>query len=110
MECGCKSKFTRGATPTHTFKLPDEVDTSAIKNLTITYNQYGETIIKLDKDKVQIGEHDIQYMLSQSDTLKFAAGGDVEIQVKIMLNVGTVLVSQIMRVSVENVLDAEVML
>ena len=35
----------RGTTPTHIFKLP--IDTSTIRQLRITYVQYGKTVLEV---------------------------------------------------------------
>lgn len=96
----------RGSTPTHTFNL--SIDTSTISKLRLTYQQLGNTLEKTEKD-VLIETGKISYTLSQKESLSFSAGSSVGIQIKILTKVGTVLISPIMSLAIEQAYNSEVL-
>lgn len=96
----------RGSTPTHTFNL--SIDTSTIKRLRLTYVQYGNMLEKTEDD-VTISEGKISYTLTQEESLAFSENSTVGIQIKILTNVGTVLVSPVMTLTIEQAYNTEVL-
>lgn len=97
----------QGTTPTHIFKLP--IDTSTIRQLRITYAQYGKTVLEATEADVTKTGHEIRYRLSQADTLKFKVPEAVALQIKLLTEDGSVMASRIMTLTVEKILNTEVL-
>ena len=113
------SSFTRATTPTHIFTLPLAIDT--IRRCRVTYSQCGVNVLTrdvgievddssgmIDLSKAGDNETMLTVKLSQTDTVKFADGRDVEIQVRVFTASGDALASEIICVSVNKILDDEV--
>ena len=107
--------MTRGTTPTHTFTLPDNLKTATLSALYITYAQRGKTVLEKTLSDVMINNGVITCTLTQADTLKFEVldqhcGCDkVAIQVRMKTSDGTAMASDIMRISVQDILkDGEI--
>lgn len=105
----------RGTTPTHTFTLPNDLKALTISTLYITYAQYGKTVLEKTLEDVKITDGVITCTLTQADTLAFKVvdqycGGDkVDIQVRLKTYDGVVMASDIMRISVQDILkDGEI--
>lgn len=96
----------RGSTPTHTFNL--SIDTTLISKLRLTYIQYGTVLEKTEND-VTIGEGSISYTLTQEESLAFSENSTVGIQIKILTNVGSVLISPVMSLTIEQAYNTEVL-
>ncbi len=99
----------RGTTPTHTFEVP-QIDTSYIKELRITYVQSCNTVLEKDESDVTMGDHLIKLTLTQEETLRFNDKLYVGVQLKVLMDDGSVLASQIMRFNVGKILNEEVLL
>lgn len=99
----------RGTTPTHTFEVP-QIDTSHIRELRITYVQFNNTVLEKDESEVTMSEHLIELTLTQEETLRFNDKLSVSIQLKVLMDDGSVLASRIMQMSVEKILCEEVLL
>lgn len=97
----------RGTTPTHTFRL--SIETSSIIEVRITYVQLGKTVIEKTEEDVRMGEKSISLTLTQEESLKFRAGSEVEVQLKVLTNVGTVLASPVISLNVDKILNTEVL-
>lgn len=99
----------QGTTPTHVFTLP--IDTSTISQLRITYIQGGTVVLdaKENDDNVTMEDNIIKYRLNQEDTLKFNSSEMVLLQLKVLTSEGDVMASKIMRLSVEKILNTEVL-
>lgn len=97
----------RGTTPTHIFKLP--IDTSTIRQLRITYAQYGKTVLEVTEANVTMVDQEVRYRLSQEDTLQFKLPAQVEVQIKVMTVDSNVMASPVMTLNVEKVLNTEVL-
>ena len=96
--------MNRGTTPTLTFTF-DEIDHSTIVVAELTIQQNYKNVIVRNLEK----SNDIFYInLSQEDTLKFS-NGICRLQVKFKLNDGNVVVTDILQLSVTDILHAEVM-
>lgn len=96
-----------GTTPTHTFKLP--FNTKVIKELKITYAQDGQ--IKLEK-KIQdctLNEDEVSIKLTQEETFLFDAIKNIEVQMRILTQVGDALSSDIRIIGAKRCLDSEVL-
>lgn len=97
----------RGSTPTHTFQLP--MPASSLTKIRITYSQFGRTVLEKREADVSSEENTIKVTLKQEETLKFKWNEDAKIQVKVLTNIGTVLLSRIFTVNVHDVLNTEVL-
>ena len=107
--------MTRGTTPTHTFTLPDNLKTSTLSAVYITYAQRGETVLEKTLEDVKITDGVLTCTLTQADTLKFEVlnqhcGCDkVNIQVRIKTSDGVAMASDIMPVPIRDILkDGEI--
>ena len=96
-----------GTTPTHTFKLPSQIDGSDISALRITYEQGGKIVLQKEKNECTVSEHSIVVKLSQDESLLFSSNVPIRIQVKVLTTGDNVLVSKVIEKSVYVVLDKE---
>lgn len=96
-----------GTTPTHRFTLP--FDTKTITAVEITYCQNGKVILQKFEDECEMSGRVISVTLSQEDTFEFQSGVNVEIQIRLMDDTGTVSASDIMRVTCQKCLSDEVL-
>ena len=97
----------RATTPTHTFALP--FDTGQIKEVRITYQQNGETVLQKTETDCTMTGSEIKVTLTQEETLLFAADNRVHIQLRVLTTDGKVMASDIDKVSVKACLDEEVL-
>lgn len=97
----------RGTTPTHIFKLP--IETNTIRQLRITYNQGGKTILEATEADCTMTGKEIRYRLTQEDTLLFTPLAVVELQIKVLTTDDNVMASRIMSLPVEKILNTEVL-
>lgn len=100
--------MVRSTTPTHIFTLPFSVD--SINEIWITYSQANKIITERRKTDIEIsGENNIVVTLTQQETRLFDDNVPADIQIKVLTHFGEVLASQIQRVSVDEILNDEVM-
>lgn len=96
----------RGTTPIHEFGIP--FDKSSIKSVKVIYAQKGEIVFCKNTPDCGIEDGKITIRLSQEDTLKLDCGAFVYIQLKILTKDNEVLVSDVIKASVDECLDNEV--
>jgi hypothetical protein len=99
-------KFIRGTTPTHTFELPIALD--FVRDLTITYKQNGEVLVKRRLEDCDIHENIVAVTLDQQESLSFLPNEIAEVQLKLLTEGGRVVASPTYRIAVEDALDTEV--
>ncbi len=100
----------RGTTPTLTLYVED-VNLQNLKDVVVSLRQ-GDTLIskhKEDKD-VTISSDHVSVNLDQTETLKFNPYDIVEVQIKGQDEGGDIFATNILRVSVTDILDESVML
>lgn len=97
----------RGTTPTHIFTLP--FDAGQISQLRLTYSQDGTTVFEKNKTEVNLAGTQLEYTLTQTESLAFTEQKPVEIQLKIKTIDGVVVASKIMRTNASAVLNEEVL-
>lgn len=97
----------RGTTPTHIFRLPISTDT--LKEIRITYEQYSKTVLEKTERDVNLNENEIRLKLTQQETLKFSPRITVKLQMKVLTTDNTVLASPVKELSVEEILNEEVL-
>ena len=103
-ECS-DNTFLFFGTKFQTFKMPLDID--YIYKLALVYVQNGNIILKKTIDDFSVAEFDrslIYFTLSEVDTRKFKKG-KVEAQFKVLLEDGTILVSNILKINAVGVLD-----
>jgi hypothetical protein len=97
----------RGTTPTHTFTIPFEE--GMVDKIRIAYAQNGRVLFTKQDEDVTFQDGNITTKLTQEETLAFDCRLDVEMQIKLLLGGGEVMLSEIMRESVDRCLDNEVL-
>lgn len=97
----------RGTTPTHIFTLP--FDAGQISQLRLTYSQDGTTVFEKNETEVTKAGTQLEYTLTQTESLAFTEQKSVEIQLKIKTIDGAVVASKIMRTNASTVLNEEVL-
>ena len=98
----------QGSTPRHTFKLPFSPD--QIRKMTIAYEQFGIIVVKKTEADIEKEENAVSVKLTQEETLRFRERHSVKVQLKILTITGDLLPSKVFQVSVEELLDKEVLL
>ena len=102
----------RATTPTHIFTLP--FNTGQIKEIRITYQQGGATVLQKTEADCTLTGNEIKVMLTQEETLLFAAtnretDNRISIQLRVLTTTGQVLASEIEKVFAYACLDEEVL-
>lgn len=98
----------RITTPQHIFTFPQ--DPRGYAAIRITYKQCGKIILqKTEEDMIFSDYNTGYYILTQEETMEFKPAYDVQIQAHVKTLGGSVFASEIMFVSVSDVLDNEVM-
>lgn len=97
----------RGTTPTHIFNLP--ISTEIIKDLRITYTQFRRTVIEKNLKAVTLDEKSIRLTLTQEETLQFRTSSPVFLQMKVLTSNGAVLATKVQELSIDEVLNEEVL-
>ena len=98
----------RLTTPTHRFTLPLD-DVSIIERIRITYAQYGEIVLVKDEYDIDYDGCDAVVKLTQEETKLFNDQKKDEIQVHVLTSGGDSLVSNIIKVDCDRVLNDEVL-
>lgn len=96
----------RGTTPTHTWNLP--FDSSLLKEVSITYMQNDENVIKKTEDDCTMEGNRISITLSQEDTLKLEPKVRTTVQLKVMTINDSVMATKPKSISVSDIQDEEV--
>ena len=95
-----------GSTPTHIFHLPFQVN--VIEGELISYAQKHKTILRKRTTDCQLEGNQISVKLTETDTFAIDdAIPSVDVQIKIKLITGDVVVSRPIRISVKECFDEE---
>lgn len=97
----------RATTPTHTFTLPFEA--SEIKALVISYEQCEKIVLEKRKNDVVLSGNTVSLTLKQEETNLFKCHHEIGIQMRVQLQDGNVLASDMATITVERVLNDEVL-
>lgn len=92
----------RGTTPTHTFTT--DVELSEAVAVYVTYQQRGKTLVEKTLSDITFGVKSLSVELSQRDTLKFAEGERVRIQIRAKFQDDTAIASQVINTTTEEIL------
>lgn len=96
----------QGTTPTHTFEIP--MEKAMIKSAKVVYKQGDKIILCKTANDCSIEDGKITIRLTQEETLSFQCEKNVYIQVAILTQGGDAMRSDVMRVTVDQCLDGEV--
>lgn len=97
----------RGTTPTNIFNV--DVDLTTATAIFITYNQNGKTVFEksLADGEITVAADKLTVVLTQQETLKLD-DRDIAIQIRAKMPDSTVLASNIINATVDEVLKDEV--
>lgn len=98
-----RTTIRRGVTTTHTFNLPCSI--GLINKILIIYKQNNKVILEKVFEEVQLAafsESLIYYKLSESDTLRFKPDTPATVQMKAMLNDGSIIQSDAVNLTIED--------
>lgn len=98
----------RATTPKQVFTFHID-DMSILDRILITYVQKGKIVLEREKDSLTIEDNTVWFRLTQEETLSLRQKIPVEIQVRALTNDGNALASNVFEVSVERVLNEEVL-
>ena len=95
----------RGTTPTLLFNLPFQTSLISNAEILLKYTDSNKTVlIEKTIDECELGDTTISTVLTQEETLQLPAPTDVKIQLRILTTDGTVMATDIYRVSVKKLL------
>lgn len=97
----------RGTTPTHTFTLP--FDVGNVKEARVIYAQNGQEIFTKTTEECTLAGNTLSTRLTQEETFLLDSALSVQIQLRILTQLGEVLTSDIENVLVGQCLDDEVL-
>ena len=102
----------RVTTPTHTFTLPEQANT--YKEIQITYKQNKYKLVKHYQDNIlppgmSFDDKDVLIRMTQEETKQFKAGEPVSVQVRVLTSGDDAYASKSFSVSVNQVLNDEVL-
>lgn len=92
----------RGTTPTLDFTIP--FDTELISELYLTFSQKDKPLFEKQKSDCKCESNVISVRLSQEETLKLDDAYSVEMQMRVKTTEDEVLASEIIKVSVSQIL------
>ena len=95
----------KGTTPTHIFTL--DVDTSNLTDLRILYAQEEALVLEKTLTDCVLEDDAVSVTLTEDETFLFAPGIPVKIQVRIRLDDGSVLTSDLITIPVKRCLKEE---
>ena len=93
----------RGTTPTIRFTL-NVISPNNIAAAVMTIAQFGVKLVEREYDTAVIGEHYIEWSLTQEETLTLGQSGEVEIQARYRVANGQAYESKIYTVAVQKIL------
>ena len=91
----------RGSTPTHVIRT--SIDLTQAK-IYLTYSQNGHTLVEKTNEDLEVTDEGIVVMLTQEETLRFKAGVETEVQIRYVTSNGTADASNVIKVTVDDVL------
>ena len=97
----------QGTTPTHTFTLP--FDKREVKSVEATYAQKEKQILRKVLDGTTMDGKTVSITLTQEETFDFRAGELAGVQLRVLMQSGAVVGSQVMLFNVEGSLSKEVL-
>lgn len=96
----------QGTTPTHKFNIP--FNTESIERVRIVYEQAGDVVLTKENEGCTMTGNTLIVRLSQEETLLFKSNVATRIQVHLRTKSGEAYASNLVRVSVYELLEKEV--
>ena len=96
----------QGTTPTHKFNIP--FNTEGIERVRIVYEQAGDVVLTKENEGCTMSGNTLIVRLTQEETLLFKSNVSTRIQVHLRTKSGEAYASTLMRVSVFELLEKEV--
>lgn len=97
----------RGTTPTHIFSIP--VEPLLVEKVRVIYKQGSDTVLEKEAKGSDLVDGKLLVKLTQEETLGFATGAKVEIQVRVLTTGGDAMASGIMSFWPGRLLEEEVL-
>jgi len=104
--CNEEDVVLRGSVKQQTFKLP--MDSAIIKKLSIYYCQDGKIALKKTLGDITVSDFDsslIYFKLSEYETYRLKSKFLLEVQMKVLLEDGSILISEPFKVKVKDTID-----
>ena len=83
----------RGTTPTFVFVLP--TDTACFSDIEIVFVQNGKMILTVDQNDLILDGNEVSFVMSEEQSMAFSPSVNGEIQIRLVAQDGTVLISEI---------------
>ena len=83
----------RGTTPTFVFVLP--ADTACFSDIEIVFVQNGKMILTVDQNDLILDGNEASFVMSEEQSMAFSPSVNGEIQIRLVAQDGTVLISEI---------------
>lgn len=101
----------RATTPKHIFVFDTDINPASYSRILITYSQNNKIIMEKEKDDLTIENNTVWFRMTQEDTNRFRAGNDcpVQVQVRVLTVAGEALASEKRTLTVQDVLNDEVL-
>lgn len=107
-ECDVINIF-RGTTPKFIFTLPNSITIDNVLNVELVFTQNDEIIIAKKLGDFITSNNQLTITLTQEDTLKLKGNSPLYYQIKVLLNDGSVITSDIITNMVYNSLSESVL-
>ncbi len=91
--------MVKGSTPTFTLKLP--IQTDVINYIEVVFVQKNNCVLTIEDDRITRSGAYVSFTLEEWETLEFAPGEIVEIQISFSTSNGQVFVSDIKKLAVQ---------
>ena len=99
----------RATTPTHVFTFPYDISPAECTRILITYAQGRQIMLEFEKDELTIDGQNVSHKFTQEEANVFSAMKKAEIQIRILMDGGEALASNVITVKVDDVLNDEVL-
>lgn len=101
----------RGCTCIHKFTIDGIPAASMVKKILITYTQNGKTILEITEASARVSDElpGVIAGLSQHDTLLFSENGNIEVQIRLLLNSDKAIKTSIVAGTADRTLNNEVL-
>jgi len=96
----------RGTTPEFSFTLPFGID--EVESLLITFKQI-DTVLNFTEEDVEVAGNTVYIRLTQEQTRMFKSNFKCQVQMRVKLNDGTVVASQVESIDINQSLNSRVL-
>ncbi len=93
----------RGTTPTHVFRVPFTAE--EIRSVRVLYAQGDALVLTRTKTDCTVTDGEITLTLTQTETLRFAEGAPVQVQLRVLTADGRAFASRVMTLPLAKCLE-----